>query len=101
MLSNPLLNTNTNTNTNNMDSEYFGDGEFEFVSEWSRPYLKSAHKAVTRCKLWDWLRKYEPEEEFNFSFIDKNLFVLEYKYQLVVLSRSWAELGAHDSLTPF
>ena len=41
------------------------------------------------------------EEEFNFSFIDKNLFVLEYKYQLVVLSRSWAELGAHDSLTPF
>ena len=41
------------------------------------------------------------EEEFNFSFINKNLFVLEYKYQLVVLSRSWAELGAHDSLTPF
>ena len=38
------------------------------------------------------------EEEFNFSFIDKNLFVLEYKYQLVVLSRSWAELGAHATL---
>jgi hypothetical protein len=66
MLSNPLL--NTNTNTNNMDSEYFGDGEFEFVSEWSRPYLKSAHKAVTRCELWDWLRKYEPEEDKGFMF---------------------------------
>ena len=70
MLSNPLLNTNTNTNTNtnNMDSEYFGDGEFEFVSEWSRPYLKSAHKAVTRCELWDWLRKYEPEKDKGFMF---------------------------------
>jgi len=37
MLSNPL----TNTNTNNMNSEYFGDGEFEFVSEFSRPFFKA------------------------------------------------------------
>jgi len=62
MLSNPLL------NTNNMKSEYFGDGEFEFASDFSRPYFQSAHKAITRCKLWNWLRKFEPEKEKGFMF---------------------------------
>ncbi len=66
MLSNPLL--NTNTNTNNMKSEFFGDGEFEFASDFSRPYFQSAHKAITRCELWNWLQKYEPEEDKGFMF---------------------------------
>jgi hypothetical protein len=64
---NPLINNNNNNN-NNETNEYFGDGEFEFASEWSQPYLKSAHKAVTRCKLWNWLQNYEPEEGKGFMF---------------------------------
>jgi hypothetical protein len=51
-----------------MNSEYFGDGEFEFTDDWSRSYFQSAHKAITRCELWDWLRNFEPEKDKGFMF---------------------------------
>jgi len=58
---NPLIN-------NNKESEFFGNGEFEFADNWSRPYFKSAHQAISRCELWNWLRNYEPEEGKGFMF---------------------------------
>ena len=51
-----------------MSSEYFGNGKFEFADDWSRPYFQSAHKAITICELWNWLRNYEPEEGKGFMF---------------------------------
>jgi hypothetical protein len=79
MTVNPLNNiedvkNNNNDNNNNNNKDFFGIDEcagiggFEFVSQWSQPYLKSAHKAVTRCKLWNWLQNYEPEEGKGFMF---------------------------------
>ena len=57
MITNPLLN-----------NDYFGNGEFEFTDEWSRPFFQSAHQAISRCELWNWLQKYEPEEDKGFMF---------------------------------
>jgi len=54
--------------TNNKSAEYFGDGEFEFAKSWDLPYLKSAHKAITTCELWDWLKNFEPQEDRGFMF---------------------------------
>ena len=76
MTVNPLNNIEVvnNNNDENNNKDFFGIDEcannsgFEFVSEWSRPYLKSAHKAVTRCELWNWLQVYKPEEERGFMF---------------------------------
>lgn len=71
MTTNPLNNIEVVENNN---KDFFGIDEcagvngFEFVSEWSRPYLKSAHKAVTRCELWNWLQVYKPEEDKGFMF---------------------------------
>ena len=62
------LNNNNNNNNKNKTNEYFGDGEFEFVSDWSRPYFKSAHQAISRCELWNFLRNFEPEEDKGFMF---------------------------------
>ena len=63
---NPL--NNKNNKNNNISSEYFGNGEFEFVDEWSRPYFQSAHQAISRCELWNWLHNFEPEEDKGFMF---------------------------------
>ena len=73
MTVNPLNNIeDVKNNDNNKDffgiDECAGIGGFEFVSQWSQPYLKSAHKAVTRCELWNWLQLYSPEEERGFMF---------------------------------
>jgi hypothetical protein len=57
MMPNPLI-----------TNDYFGDGEFEFTDEWSRPYFQSAHQAISRCELWNWLRKFEPEQDKGFMF---------------------------------
>jgi len=68
---NPLNNTGVVNNNNN---DFFGIDEcagingFEFASEYSRPYFKSAHKAISRCELWNWLQNYEPEEDKGFIF---------------------------------
>ncbi len=62
------LNMNMNPLTNYLTNDYFGDGEFEFVDEFSRSYFQSAHKAISRCELWNWLRNFEPEKEKGFMF---------------------------------
>ena len=59
------LNMNMNPLINN---DYFGNGEFEFTNEWSRPYFKSAHQAISRCELWNWLKNYEPDDDKGFMF---------------------------------
>ena len=45
-----------------MDSTYYGlniANLFTFIEdENSREYLQSAHRAITSCELWDWLREY-------------------------------------------
>ena len=45
-----------------------GNGGFEFASEWSRPYFKSAHQAISRCELWNWMQTYEPDKDRGFMF---------------------------------
>lgn len=52
----------------NKSSEYFGDGEFEFASDYDRKYYKSAHKTITTCELWNWLRNYDVDESRGFMF---------------------------------
>jgi hypothetical protein len=69
---NPL--NNINANENNETSDYFGidecagDAGFEFSDDWSRPYYKSAHQAISRCELWNWLKNYKPNHEKGFMF---------------------------------
>ena len=75
MTTNPLNNIEVvNNNENNNNNDFFGIDEcagvngFEFASDWSRPYFKSAHQAISRCELWNWLQNYEPEEGRGFMF---------------------------------
>jgi len=51
-------------------SDFFGgkNPDFEFVDEFTRHYLKSAHNAVSKCELWNWMQKFEPEEGRGFMF---------------------------------
>lgn len=50
------------------DTDY-GNGEFEFVkSNFKREFLKSAHKAISTCELWEWLRMYIPPENKGFMW---------------------------------
>lgn len=36
------------------DETYYGNGEFDFVrDESTREFLKSAHKAISICELWN------------------------------------------------
>lgn len=71
MTTNPLNIINKNETR---DNDFFGlnecadNGGFEFADDWSRPYFKSAHKAISRCELWNWLQKYEPEGGRGFMF---------------------------------
>jgi hypothetical protein len=52
-----------------IDETYYGNGEFEFIqSEFQRACLKSAHKAISTCELWDWLRLYIPPENKGFMW---------------------------------
>jgi hypothetical protein len=48
---------------------HYGDGEFEFIKDNStKEFLKSAHKAITLCELWDWMRIYEPPPNSGFMW---------------------------------
>ena len=54
---------------NIMDEMYYGNGEFEFIkSEFERKCLKSAHKAISTCELWEWLRLYIPQDNIGFMW---------------------------------
>jgi hypothetical protein len=72
MTTNPLNNIEVVKNNNTNDffgiDECAGDAGFEFADDWGRPYFKSAHKAISRCELWNWLQNYEPEKERGFMF---------------------------------
>ena len=49
------------------DELYYGNGEFDFVrDESTREFLKSAHKAISICELWNWIRIYEPPPNEGF-----------------------------------
>jgi len=50
-----------------MDSSFYGsfNTQFEFVNdEQTREYLKSAHRAISTCELWDWMSTYTPDNGF-------------------------------------
>jgi hypothetical protein len=51
-------------------SDFFGGKkpDFEFADEFTRPYLMAAHRAITSCKLWNWMQTFEPEEGRGFMF---------------------------------
>jgi len=52
-----------------IDETDYGNGEFEFVNcNSERAFLKSAHKAISTCELWDWLRIYMPRENKGFMW---------------------------------
>ena len=52
-----------------MDETYYGNGEFEFIqSEFQKACLKSAHKAISTCELWNWIRLYIPLENKGFMW---------------------------------
>ena len=53
-----------------MDSNFYGslNTQFEFVDdEQTREYLKSAHRAISTCELWDWMSTYTPDQGFMWS----------------------------------
>ena len=52
-----------------IDEAYYGNGEFDFIRDKStRDFLKSAHKAISLCELWNWMRIYEPPPNQGFMW---------------------------------
>ena len=51
------------------DEIHYGNGEFDFIKDNSyRDFLKSAHKAISICELWNWMRIYEPPPNKGFMW---------------------------------
>ena len=51
------------------DEMYYGIGDFDFVGDESiREFLKSAHRAISLCELWDWMRIYTPPPNTGFKW---------------------------------
>jgi hypothetical protein len=49
------------------DELYYGNGEFDFIEDQTyKDFLKSAHKAISICELWNWIRIYEPPPNSGF-----------------------------------
>lgn len=47
----------------------YGDGNFEFVENKSiKELLKSAHRAISLCELWSWIRIYKPSKDRGFMW---------------------------------
>jgi hypothetical protein len=58
-----------NNNIKVIDEIDYGNGEFEFINDnYVKEILKSAHKAISLCELWNWLRIYEPPSGKGFMF---------------------------------
>ena len=52
-----------------IDELHYGNGEFDFVRDkTTREFLKSAHKTISLCELWNWLRIYEPPPNQGFMW---------------------------------
>ena len=53
------------------DELYYGNGEFDFIKDKStRELLKGAHKAISLCELWNWMRIYEPPPNKGFMWTE-------------------------------
>ena len=51
------------------DEMYYGNGQFDFIKDTSmREFLKSAHRAISLCELWDWMRIYIPPPNTGFMY---------------------------------
>jgi hypothetical protein len=54
-----------------MESTYYGLNTphlFSFVTDHrTHEFLTSAHKSLSVCELWDWLRTYQPSRGFMFD----------------------------------
>ena len=51
------------------NDNYYGNGDFDFIKDTHvKDLLKSAHKAITLCELWDWFRIYEPTTNTGFMY---------------------------------
>jgi hypothetical protein len=51
------------------DEIYYGNGDFDFVRDDSiKAFLKSAHRAISLCELWDWMRIYTPPPNTGFMW---------------------------------
>ena len=49
--------------------KYLGDGQFEFVKNTQfKVYFQEAHKVITQCDLWEWLRDYDNKNGYNSGF---------------------------------
>jgi len=52
-----------------MSQAYYGNGEFEFVSDSnSRALFKNMHNAISQTELWDWMKSYTPPRDKGFMF---------------------------------
>ena len=51
------------------DETYYGNGDFDFIQDQdTKAFLKSAHKAISLCELWNWMRIYEPPPNTGFMW---------------------------------
>ena len=56
-------------NIKTYDELYYGNGDFDFVKDESiKEFLKSAHKSISLCELWDWMRIYTPPPNTGFMW---------------------------------
>jgi hypothetical protein len=66
-----------------IDEAHYGNGEFDFIEDNDKKaFLKSAHKAISVCELWNWFRIYEPPSGFIWSSapeLDK-IIIIENKF---------------------
>ena len=58
-----------NNNNQIYDETHYGNGDFDFVRDIStKEFLKSAHRAISLCELWDWMRIYQPPPNTGFMW---------------------------------
>ena len=56
-----------------MNTEYFGNGDFEFVTSIDeRMKYQNMHSVISNCELWQWLRDVNPSEETGFMWCEKS-----------------------------
>jgi hypothetical protein len=65
-----------------------------FENESSRNLCQDADEAITKCKLWDWLKEFQPKDNEGFLFtnhenISKILNEMKYKNDHSGFSFAW------------
>jgi hypothetical protein len=52
-----------------IDEAYYGNGDFDFINDQNlKDFLKSTHKTISLCELWNWLRTYQPPANKGFMW---------------------------------